>query len=59
MPIQVGHFPVLAIESQLDALTGRSLPLSDRFDLIGGTSTGAILAVGLAIAVVNPFLRWG
>jgi hypothetical protein len=31
---------LIAIETQLDALTGRSLPLSDRFDLIGGHQHG-------------------
>jgi uncharacterized protein len=48
---------LIAIESQLDALTGRSLPLSDRFDLIGGTSTGAILAAGLALGLKAADLR--
>jgi hypothetical protein len=48
---------LIAIESQLDALTGRSLPLSDRFDLIGGTSTGAILAGGLALGLKAADLR--
>src|ERR1700674_1016100 len=48
---------LIAIETQLDALTGRSLPLSDRFDLIGGTSTGAILAVGLALGLKAADLR--
>ncbi|HMB83999.1 MAG TPA: patatin-like phospholipase family protein [Terriglobales bacterium] len=48
---------LIAIETQLDALTGRSLPLSDRFDLIGGTSTGAILAVGLALGLKAAELR--
>lgn len=48
---------LIAIESQLDALTGCSLPLSDRFDLIGGTSTGAILAVGLALGLKAAELR--
>ena len=48
---------LIAIESQLDALTGRSLPLSDRFDLIGGTSTGAILAAGLALGLKASELR--
>src|ERR1700687_1855178 len=45
------------IETQLDALTGQSLPLCDRFDLIGGTSTGAILAVGLALGLKAAELR--
>ncbi len=48
---------LIAMESQLDALTGQSLPLSDRFDLIGGTSTGAILAVGLALGLKAADLR--
>jgi hypothetical protein len=48
---------LIAIESQLDTLTGRSLPLSDRFDLIGGTSTGAILAGGLALGLKAADLR--
>ncbi len=48
---------LIEIESQLDALTGRSLPLCDRFDLIGGTSTGAILAVGLALGLKANELR--
>ena len=48
---------LIAIESQLDTLTGSTLPLSDRFDLIGGTSTGAILAVGLALGLKAAELR--
>jgi hypothetical protein len=48
---------LIAIETQLDALTGRTLPLSDRFDLIGGTSTGAILAAGLALGLKAADLR--
>ena len=48
---------LIAIETQLDALTGQSLPLSDRFDLIGGTSTGAILAAGLALGLKAAALR--
>src|SRR6202171_102154 len=48
---------LIAIELQLDALTGHSLPLSDRFDLIGGTSTGAILAVGLSLGLQAADLR--
>ena len=48
---------LIAIETQLDALTGRSLPLCDRFDLIGGTSTGAILAGGLALGLKAAELR--
>ncbi|HKB99033.1 MAG TPA: patatin-like phospholipase family protein [Terriglobales bacterium] len=48
---------LIAIENQLDELTGRSLPLCERFDLIGGTSTGAILAVGLALGLKAADLR--
>jgi hypothetical protein len=48
---------LIAIETQLDAITGRALPLSDRFDLIGGTSTGAILAAGLALGLKAADLR--
>jgi uncharacterized protein len=40
---------LIEIEKQLDELTGDPQPLCNRFDLIGGTSTGAILAVGLAL----------
>jgi uncharacterized protein len=42
---------LILIEQQLDQLTGVSKPLCDRFDLIGGTSTGAILAAGLALGM--------
>ena len=48
---------LIAIESQLDTITGRSAPLCERFDLIGGTSTGAILAVGLALGLRAADLR--
>jgi uncharacterized protein len=48
---------LIAIESQLDQLTGTQKPLSDRFDLIGGTSTGAILAAGLALGLKASDLR--
>jgi hypothetical protein len=48
---------LVEIETQLDALTGCSLPLCERFDLIGGTSTGAILAVGLALGLRAAELR--
>lgn len=42
---------LIAIEQQLDHLTGDPQPLCNRFDMIGGTSTGAILAVGLALGM--------
>jgi uncharacterized protein len=42
---------LIRIERQLDQLTGEEKPLCDRFDLIGGTSTGAILAAGLALGM--------
>ena len=45
IPAQV----LIAVEKQLDELTGDAQPLCNRFDLIGGTSTGAILAAGLAL----------
>ena len=40
---------LMLIEQQLDELTNDPQPLCNRFDLIGGTSTGAILAAGLAL----------
>src|ERR1700686_3957500 len=48
---------LIAIETQLDALTGCSRPLCDRFGLTGGTSPGAILAVGLALGLQAADLR--
>lgn len=48
---------LIAIESQLDQLTGTEKPLCERFDLIGGTSTGAILAAGLALGLKASDLR--
>lgn len=48
---------LIAIESQLDQLTGTQKPLCKRFDLIGGTSTGAILAAGLALGKKASDLR--
>jgi hypothetical protein len=48
---------LVEIETQLNRITGSSVPLSDRFDLIGGTSTGAILAAGLALGLKATDLR--
>ena len=48
---------LIQIEQQLDQLTGTQKPLCDRFDLIGGTSTGAILAAGLALGLKATDLR--
>jgi hypothetical protein len=48
---------LILIEQQLNQLTGVDKPLCDRFDLIGGTSTGAILAAGLALGLKAVALR--
>ena len=48
---------LILIEKQLDEITGNQLPLCDRFDLIGGTSTGAILAAGLSLGLKAEQLR--
>ena len=48
---------LILMEKQLDDLTGKQLPLCDRFDLIGGTSTGAILAAGLCLGLKASQLR--
>lgn len=48
---------LIEIETQLNAITGREAPLCDRFDLIGGTSTGAILAAGLCLGLKAERLR--
>jgi predicted acylesterase/phospholipase RssA len=37
------------IEEMLDAQAGKAVRLADYFDLIGGTSTGALIAGGLAL----------
>jgi len=48
---------LIRMESQLNQLTGTQLPLGKRFDLIGGTSTGAILAAGLSLGLPATQLR--
>jgi hypothetical protein len=48
---------LMRMEQQLDELTGVSQPIGERFDLIGGTSTGAILAAGLALGMRAQELR--
>lgn len=48
---------LIQVEKQLDDLTGKQLPLCERFDLIGGTSTGAILAAGLCLGLKAAQLR--
>jgi uncharacterized protein len=48
---------LILIEKQLDELTGIAQPLCNRFDLIGGTSTGAILAAGLGLGLRAERLR--
>jgi len=48
---------LIEIEKQLDTITGRPAPLCERFDLIGGTSTGAILAAGLSLGLKAADLR--
>jgi hypothetical protein len=40
---------LMEMERQLATLTGEDRPLCEHFDLIGGTSTGAIMAAGLAL----------
>src|SRR4051812_31127678 len=39
------------IEMEVDALMGRPTPLCEWFDLIGGASTGAIIACALALGL--------
>ena len=48
---------LIEIERQLDGITGRPAPLCERFDLIGGTSTGAILSAGLSLGLQAAELR--
>ena len=48
---------LIEMEKQLDAMTGNPQPLCNRFDLIGGTSTGAILAAGLGLGMRAEDLR--
>lgn len=48
---------LVEIEAQLNALAGEARPLCERFDLIGGTSTGAILAAGLSLGLGAAQLR--
>jgi uncharacterized protein len=48
---------LIEMERQLDLLTGTPAPLSERFDLIAGTSTGSILAAGLALGLKAATLR--
>src|ERR1700761_2956732 len=48
---------LIVMEEQLNQLTGTTKPLCDRFDLIAGTSTGAILAAGLAMGKSATQLR--
>jgi hypothetical protein len=45
------------IESDLSARAGATVRLCDHFDLIGGTSTGAIIATGLALGLSVAKLR--
>src|SRR5208282_4631351 len=48
---------LMLIEQQLNDLTGDPQPLCNRFDLISGTSTGAILAAGIALGMSAKELR--
>ncbi len=48
---------LIQIEQQLNQITGSDKPLCERFDLIAGTSTGAILAAGLALGCKASELR--
>jgi len=48
---------LIRMEEQLNRMTGSELPLGKRFDLIGGTSTGAIIAAGLCLGWPAKQLR--
>ena len=48
---------LMEIETQLQHLTGKDRPLCEHFHLIGGTSTGAILAASLAMGLRAADLR--
>jgi len=48
---------LIQVEQQLNQMTGADKPLCDRFDLIAGTSTGAILAAGLGLGLKAADLR--
>ncbi len=48
---------LILIEEQLSRITGTDKPVGEHFDLIGGTSTGAILAAGLALGLRAKQLR--
>ncbi|MGB9366836.1 MAG: patatin-like phospholipase family protein [Xanthobacteraceae bacterium] len=45
------------VEAALAEQVGREATLSDHFDLIGGTSTGAIIATGLALGKTTAELK--
>src|ERR1043165_8997547 len=45
------------IEAVLSAQAGNDVRLGDHFDLIGGTSTGAIIATGLALGKTTAELK--
>ncbi len=48
---------LIQIERQLNLLTHSEKPLCEHFDLIAGTSTGAILAAGLALGLSATQMR--
>lgn len=48
---------LVRMEEQLNGITNTQLPLGRRFDLIGGTSTGSILAAGLCLGLKASELR--